>query len=307
MENETNDDTPNSKPNKDRSPISDNNSDKVIKENKKEGNLYNDTEAKCPDVPPLVVKIQKEKGLTKQDIIAIVSVIISSILFVITLLTFQQTKRSVDISEQAIKETIINDSTMRARDSIKFIKDTVYEIKKFIEDSDVNSKSFEVSKNALEAQINSLKEEEIKFEIQNRPFLETSSATINAFEIGVPIDIFLTVKNLGNYPVEVVNTNIRMATKYLMPDTSNMERPPVSNNITKEEYISKGNDGQVEAFENEPLSTNRFNKVNNGDWKLYVFGIITYKNLITLKQAKFKFMANINPSEKKLTIIYNKN
>lgn len=55
------------------------------------------------DVNPLIVKINKGKGIPRAEIISIVGIIISASLFFMTLRTFRQTKRSVDIADSTFK------------------------------------------------------------------------------------------------------------------------------------------------------------------------------------------------------------
>jgi hypothetical protein len=74
-------------------------------------------------------------------------VIVSAILFIVTLATFIQTKRSVDISQQALKDARFNDSVVRFRDSVKYYNDSILEAKKFA-----------MENTAIQIQINALKE-----------------------------------------------------------------------------------------------------------------------------------------------------
>jgi hypothetical protein len=208
MENETSNENEDSNPNEENSFVSDNDSDKVVKKNEEKGDFSYNTETNDPNKPPLIVQIQKEKGWTKQDIIAIVAVLISAILFVITLLTFRQTKRSVDIAAQAMKEAIINDSAMRARDSIKFSSDTAFAIKKFIQDTISANESFSLSSNILQTQINALKETQKEFELENRPFVQVSEIKIDTS--GYKALLSFKIRNYGKFPADVLYVKYRI-------------------------------------------------------------------------------------------------
>ena len=124
-----------------------NKGDEIINEHEKKGALPNDGKGQDNSIPQINIQLQNAKGFTKQDTIAISGVIVSAILFIVTLATFIQTKRSVDISQQALKDARFNDSVVRFRDSVKYYNDSILEAKKFA-----------MENTAIQIQINALKE-----------------------------------------------------------------------------------------------------------------------------------------------------
>lgn len=169
-----------------------------------------------------------------------------------------------------------------------------------------DSLTINLANRSLQAQINSLKQAQKNFEIQNMPFLEISQVQINAFEIGKQINLIIHIKNLGNYPAKLKRAVVWTATKANPPDTAGQERQHFEKSITKADYISKEMEGLVEIDEGIPLNSNRFDKVKNGNWWLYLNGIISYENLVTHKEMKYKFMFRIKTNND-ITIIYSEN
>lgn len=87
-----------------------NNVKEAVKGKEQTANLCEDNKADCKSVQPFVVKIEKTKGWSRAEIISICAIVISSALFVMTLITFGKTKKAVEISEMALNNAVINDS-----------------------------------------------------------------------------------------------------------------------------------------------------------------------------------------------------
>lgn len=137
-------------------------------------------------------------------------VIVTVVLTVFTALLFwqasndsQTAEKSSQAAQDAVKEQRYNDRVMRESYSIKFSSDTAYANKKFINDSIINSRNFEVSKNVLQAQINSLKQTQSDFETENRPFIIYSDIKIDTPIINNEIHIEYNTKNVGKFPAKI--------------------------------------------------------------------------------------------------------
>lgn len=153
---------------------------------------------------------KKDKAAKTANIIAFCSLIVAALLAICTYKLFTQATAdsktavaSATAAQDAVKEQRYNDGITRDRDSIKFRIDTAYASKKFREDSVVNSKNFGISKNALQAQINSLKQSQKDFETENRPFIIYSDITIDTPIINHDINIHYVTKNVGKFPAKI--------------------------------------------------------------------------------------------------------
>lgn len=128
----------------------------IIQNQHKTTNTSQNHNTKGSNVNPFVVKVDKSARITRQEIISILTILISGSLFFMTLKSFNQTKRAVDISEQNLKDARKKDSVAIIRnyisDSLDNIQRHISKIKDSVSKNN-DSISMKLSQQALEAQI----------------------------------------------------------------------------------------------------------------------------------------------------------
>jgi hypothetical protein len=292
MENETNNEAQDGKPNEDYSPVSDNDSDKIVKKNEEKGNLSDNANTHSPDKPPLVVQIQKEKGWAKQDIIAIVAVLISAILFVITLMTFTQTKRSVDIAGRAMENARLNDSVVRYRDSVKSYLDSIEESKKFTIDS-----------TATQTQINALKLSIKQFEISNMAFVTIGNPRIVLDSNKIVFDIY----SIGKFPIELDNGIYGIELKPEQPIEKEKKEILLDANAIYTDIMVNGMNKPTTLDYHKRFGKTKIDSFKRGISVFYFGGLVRFKNLSTFKEYDYYFLEEITALPTiKIALIYQK-
>jgi hypothetical protein len=291
---EDSEDQSNKKPdNKDKSiPESFSNTEKegegIVNKHHKKTNFSEDSKTKSDYIPPITVVSQKEKGWTKEHIITLMGVLISASLFIITLLTFNQTKRSVNISATALEDARIKDSISNIRDSLRFERN----------DSNTKNALF-LSNKSLESQINSIKETQQIFEKTNQPFLEMIDPEITTFKINNSIRIKCTIENLSNIPLKIIKQKNILGVGTYTPNIvskvkaaiDSIPYTPLNFYITKEKaYVSN--------FGSKIILTKwDYDHITNGNYFIFTFREITYENLVTNKMRRYVIFAKFKPTK----------
>jgi len=123
------------------------------------------------DKPEKVIVIQeKSKQPLIANIIAFLAVLISGFLFYYTFQLFKETQHATAIS--AISAKAATDAVAEQKKMDSFSIDA--QQKSSYQDSINQDQNFKISENALQVQINSLKQTQIDFENENRPILTLS-------------------------------------------------------------------------------------------------------------------------------------
>lgn len=131
------------------------------------------------------------------------------------------------------------------------------------------------------------------FEVQNEPYLQVDNFKIDTFTKKDGIKYKLVIKNLGNYPVKIVDC--------IFINTIRKSPPPFDSIPTGQsyswlinKYIVKDNDF-IEPMK-FPLSEGNFWAINNPDFFLYTMGVIKYQNLVTKTIKSYKFQIQSQPA-----------
>ena len=292
MENETNNETEDSNPDKGKSSVSDNNSNKIVEKNEKKANLPNNTDTNSPSKPPLVIQIQKEKGWAKKDIIAIVAVLISAILFVITLETFQQTKQSVDIAGRAMENARLNDSIVRYRDSVKSYLDSTEESKKFTIDC-----------TATQTQINALILSSKQFEISNMAFVTIGNPRIVLDSNKIVFDIY----SIGKFPIELDNGIYGIELKPEQPIEKEKKEILLDANAIYTDIMVNGMNKPTTLDYHKRFGKIKIDSFKRGITVFYFGGLVRFKNLSTFNEYDYYFLEEITALPTiKIALIYQK-
>ncbi len=256
-----------------------------VKEEKKEAPATNKNEDTQRSYPHPTIIIEKDKGWTKQDYISITAILFTAALFIVTLITFYQTKRAVDISEKALMDARIKDSIADERTKQAFALSKQDFEARNIKDS-LNR---DLSKQSLEAQINSVNGTQKQFEISNEPILEIDSMNIH-LEIGQPLSITYQIKNLNKYTAKVLGAGELIGTKYNVPNLNSIksEIKDIANNT---KYISDTYPIHLEFTESPKIyNDTRSEFFKSGKFYIYFGTIIVYENIVTGRKKLYKFL-----------------
>lgn len=129
------------------------------------------------------------------------------------------------------------------------------------------------------------------FEVQNEPYLQVDNFKIDTFNTK-EIKYKLVLKNLGNYPVKIVECIFINTIRKSPPSFDSIPKGSYPWLINK--YIVKDNDF-IEQM-NFPLSEGNFWAINTPDFFLYTMGIIKYQNLVTKTVKSYKFQIQSQPA-----------
>lgn len=131
------------------------------------------------------------------------------------------------------------------------------------------------------------------FEVQNEPFLQVDNFKIDTFTKKDGIKYNLVIKNLGNYPVKIVDFIFVNTIRKSPPSFDSI---PTSQNYSWQinKYILKDND-LIEPIK-FPLTEGNFWAMNTPEFFLYTMGIIKYQNLVTKTIKTYKFQIQSQPA-----------
>lgn len=130
------------------------------------------------------------------------------------------------------------------------------------------------------------------FEVQNEPYLQVDNFKIDTFTKKDGIKYKLVLKNLGNYPVKIVDCIFINTIRKSPPSFDSIPQGNYPWLINK--YIVKDNDFiEQMAF---PLSEGNYWAINTPDFFLYTMGIIKYQNLVTKVVKSYRFQIQSQPA-----------
>lgn len=230
-------------------------------------------------------------------------------------------------SSTLAKQTHESDSTLAYR---RFISDSTIGEKRFENETIVLSaqirnaeKSYHLNKMALDSAIAAnkelIKQQELAlqetrndFKIENQPFLEMKiPVRIDTIGIDVPIFLSYQIKNLGKYPVKIIEDNSATIARYNVPIFDSVfngqnKRVGAPNYVNR--YITY--DAPLEEQVYTPFSIDEpyYNGIKFKKMPIYDFGYIKYVNLATGQEREYDYMIKITfLSEKFMTTDFIKN
>ncbi len=280
----------------------DRNKSKQTQKDKPKASIGDEENTTSPDVAQMIIANRiSTKGLY-----------ISTALFIITLFalagsfysTFLTRRALQDSRTNAIEESVRNRAIdQRSQDALDLSREQFEEGKKY------NDSTITISNQSLQAQINSIKETQRQFEINNKPFLQCSDFTVVQFEAGKPIKIAFKLANIGNAPARVFRK--RLGAKI----EKEIELHP-------EVYISKEKDDEavsltyltsqyatIELFtRNLPVTKEDYEAAINKTKLFCFYGEIEYVNETNQKNRILRFSAILlSPNGKEYKLVYLKN
>jgi len=225
----------------------------------------------------------------------IVGIIINAALFGITLYTFYQTKRSVDISEQSLNHSIENDRLSEERKrsddkiaEIRYQETQTTSLKKGRQDSITLS----LAQQSVRSQIRSLEQTQRNFGLENEPFIEIENVTITSEPtIGKNFYIQYELDNLKNIPVFILSELTYMVYSYTDSVSVNKKFQdtdfvPLNKYLIKESQVIKGSAANID---DNLMKLFREDK----DLHLYYIKLFKYKDLISGKIRIYKAVVKL--------------
>jgi Tfp pilus assembly protein PilE len=217
--------------------------------------------------------------------ISIIAVIVSAIL---AFFTWKLYKKAVD--DSAITKQAADASTVAAYQSIK-----AYKLAETAADNanSFNLKNYKIQKDAIKAQINSLKETQHEFEASNEPFLQAGTPTISQLDVGKSLIGEIAIYNLSNVPVKIISQKSAITIR-VSPFA--ITKVPWSN---EEEgvnaYVIKESPMTVKFTTKKYISNGQYAGLRSGDLSIFEVREIKYKNLMTNKTRYYIVELQMKP------------
>ncbi|MEP7375278.1 MAG: hypothetical protein ABI675_17895 [Chitinophagaceae bacterium] len=271
---------------------------------------------------PFVVKVEQErkKGIDTKDILSFVALLVSIYAVMLNTCSLNNTTKALNITDSTFKVNIRKDSlaaiSSARRDSLDRIKDEQTRIKdsliidlqnqSLVSTNSQNRKTLDMSKKSLQAQIESIKETQNQFEIQNMPYLQVGNFRyVNDSTLGY------TLFNLNQYPAKIaaislaigVVGSINPLALQRQADGGGQNSPfvPVVDPLSVDVYVIK--ETPVERFFNphSPISA----YINEKAVRLY--GRIWYKDVGTKKNRVYSFSVSLSRMNSKMEHKFHQN
>lgn len=261
------------------------------------------------------------------NIIAAAGLILAGIIFYYTYLLFKETQRSTnaavasaEAAQNTYKEQHYNDSVLLYIDSVRnhndSINDAIEASELHIKDSintAYNKAQFALQQASTQAQIEALREESRRFEVENQPFLQIAGDVIrfDTMQVGKSLTVSITVDNLGKYPAKILSfassifaDNIRVNYKDVEP-VIRFNRDKIS--LPFDQYITNTKPLVLKSYGSVVMSDSQYKGLKTGAYKIYVTGFMKYGNLLNNKLMIYKFSLEINFQEKHQGFTFLKN
>lgn len=308
----------------------DNTIDDSIEENERTQSAENKSKGNCNSPQPFIVKMEKNKGWSRQEITSIVAIAFSFITIIMTVRSFMKTSEAVAISEASLLDTRKKDSLntrksktadsltdiqykrMVRNDSINYAKDTSsFNLAKrdFEERVEKDKLNTSLTIKSIEAQINSIKEVRKQFETDRKPYLKITDVFFTKFNQNEKPEIKYQLENIGSYPTKIVD--FRLSFFYGMAPFSqeDIKRYKIqSENISTYNYMGVGKAIPFNLYPKDIVDSITYVNVTGGFVSPSIIGEITYYNEITGKDRKLRFYIRITPPPTNtFVILYNEN
>jgi hypothetical protein len=257
---------------------------------------------------------EENNAATMANRIAIFGVIINLVLGVFTYLLYKQAikanevandslittqdavkeaKRSNDISANALADS-------RRSDSISHISDSSYNSRnkeafeltkqEFKARSKKDSITIDLTKQSVEAQINSINDANTKFELESTAFLQLQKFSINYFDEERRINIVAEMNNLGKYPAKT--SRYRIGHRY---DTIEYSTPSYKG-IVFGDQIFRSDLSYIKEIPyffqlspKSPLTNEVYMGIKEGKYYIYITGEVWYSSSISGNERHYQF------------------
>jgi hypothetical protein len=232
---------------------------------------------------------EKNKEAKTANKIAIIGLAINILLFTITLFTFKETKRSVDISEKALSDS-------RIKDSINDIKTTAeFELreKQFAMAKLKDSISNNIALKSLNTQISTFDEASKRFKLENRTYIQVASIYLKDIIAGQQLKVDYGLSNFSKQPVYILIQKYKLV----------LDKELIYNNLSDLKILSQLNSMFVPSNGNTSMSViradittqNEYSELINNVVSVFLVGEIIYSNNLETTKRKYTFILKINP------------
>jgi len=217
---------------------------------------------------------------------ALFGILINALLFLITLSALAVTCQSVEIANEALKDSRQNqkiaDERKRIDDSTSHVKDSL--------NYNVDTSSLGTSQKSLNAQVNSIKETENQFQIDNEPILEVVTTAYPILKENQESSIAIDVFNLGKYPCRILDMIILTAYKIAPPNFKEVYTLGKNHVAGLNEYITNQKNIHETILVPKIFSKSHIESLQSGQYSIYLWGTIKYQNLVTKKMKEYNFI-----------------
>lgn len=212
---------------------------------------------------PIIIKIENDKSWKKTDSIQLAGIIVAIIVLVVTTCTLKQTARSVDIANRAF----INDSSNR-------ITDRASELASDNERHNLDSLG-------VDAQIKSLREASKQFIVGNEPFLQIEDFTIIELQPGKYPAFTFNIRNLGSYPVKIINSGTFLTYKYNTPKYESIADIKGGEILGVNIFINKDKPAKLSHYAPKNLNQQTLDYIRRIKGFVWFWVFFDYENLVT--------------------------
>lgn len=225
----------------------------------------------------------EKKNLKVQVVLAIVTVLLfglNSVQTCISTNAVREANRANNLTETVIQENKLkafSDSTHQALiDSVNHVKDSISGIK--------DNLTLGLATKSLQAQINSIRQTQNEFEIENKPVLQPSSWNMDSL---TKRKMNFQINNWGKQPAKIFTISGRLK----VSKDSSYKRDEIL--ITKRfnQVVPQYAGVAFSISTNtEGITDNDIIQVKNGTLFLYIIGRVEYENIVAAKRMTYKFI-----------------
>lgn len=232
------------------------------------------------------------------NVIQIFMVAVSAAMFVVTYLLFVKTKESVDVARDSLTQFIKTDSINRVNDRVRDSLDSIQ--RKFEFTRDNTNISF--SKKSLDAQINSIRDEQKQFELQHRAILHISNINFDTTFLKslLPYHIDYDIGDIGTFPAMISKIS-----EIILISSINTTKEEVSNSflqkpIQSQELLSpKTTLRRRVSMDRMDITT--YKSIMNSKAAMYFFVEIEYSSFGLNREHLYRIIYKINWGQKSKT------
>lgn len=252
--------------------------------------------------PPNRPTEQRERGLTRGEVIGLITILVMLIQAGIYYLTFREvrntaqatqsqvntTQRSVDISANTAREQ--GEATNR---SLELTNGAVAAGEK---QANAAVNSADAAQTSAEATVEGAQIVAKGLYFGNRPFIGATDTAATDLEDGKEPVFTVILKNTGNTPARDVHAILQVD-----PRRDNLPRNPRYFNPNTRQSQSVITSGGVMKFSipnGQPINEGGMATINAGAERIYIYGIVTYKDDLSTKCHVLRFCSLYNPKPK---------
>ena len=151
----------------------------------------------------------------------------------------------------------------------------------------LDSQTFNLQKQGLDAQIKSLKETQKEFEVENKPLVQVINFQFDTLMHSKKILISFAFRNYGKQPVKCLTS------KYAVDFQTGIEYKEKQkinwNNVIQNAYLTNSTASFCTWKTGDTINQASVNAIYNGTISTYVFGSMIYQNTVTSKKWMFNF------------------